>query len=270
MRVFRTVAAAEVVALAAIGLATVVAAPPAAAGKSTITGQFDVSWGGDGFQELQGTMAAITLSTGAREVWARTDGNGQKITGKGVGVAVVDSGIAPVTGLADPARVVNGPDLSFESQSPNLRYLDTFGHGTHMAGIIAGRDPNLSDAQLPTTPSFVGMAPGARLVDMKVAAADGSVDVSQVIAAIDWVVAHRRSVISLRDPGSYIDTNYPTGLVPGDTTGRFFRGSGTSQATAVVSGAAALLLQQRPTLTPDQVKKLLTSTADPMPKADPI
>ena len=42
---------------------------------------------------------------------------------------------------------------------------------------------------------------------------------------------------------------------------RFFRGSGTSQATAVVSGAAALLLQQRPKLTPDQVKALLTSTS---------
>ena len=43
---------------------------------------------------------------------------------------------------------------------------------------------------------------------------------------------------------------------------RFFRGSGTSQSTAVVSGAAALLLQQRPELTPDQVKKLLTGSAD--------
>ena len=39
--------------------------------------------------------------------------------------------------------MVNGPDLSFESQAPNLRNLDTFGHGTHMAGIIAGRDPEV-------------------------------------------------------------------------------------------------------------------------------
>jgi serine protease AprX len=84
------------------------------------------------------------------------------------------------------------------------------------------------------------------------------------------LVAPGKSVISLRDPNSFIDVNYPTGLVPTDTLGRFFRGSGTSQAAAVTSGAAALLLQQRPTLTPDQVKKLLTSTTDAMPAADPV
>src|SRR6185503_9708409 len=69
-----------------------------------------------------------------------------------------------------------------------------------------------------------------------------------------------------------IDSNYPTGrlnssLDPGQ---RYFKGSGTSQATAVVSGAAALLLQQRPNLTPDQVKKLLTANAEPMPRGDAV
>jgi serine protease AprX len=53
-------------------------------------------------------------------------------------------------------------------------------------------------------------------------------------------------------------------MVEGDTAARLFRGSGTSQATAVASGEVALLLQARPTLTPDQVKALLTSTADPI------
>jgi serine protease AprX len=46
-----------------------------------------------------------------------------------------------------------------------------------------------------------------------------------------------------------------------------FRGSGTSQAAAVVSGAAALLISQRPDLTPDQVKALLTGTASKVPGA---
>jgi serine protease AprX len=77
------------------------------------------------------------------------------------------------------------------------------------------------------------------------------------------VVAPGDHVVSLRDPGSYLDTQYPAARI-GD---RLFRGSGTSQAAAVVSGAAALLLSQRPDLTPDQVKALLTGTADKVPGA---
>jgi serine protease AprX len=72
--------------------------------------------------------------------------------------------------------------------------------------------------------------------------------------------------VSLRVPGSYIDTAYPAARVGT----QFFRGSGTSQAAAVVSGSVALLLQQRPGLTPDQVKRLLTQTADPVAGADPL
>jgi serine protease AprX len=317
------------------------------------------------------SLYGVSADTGASRVWKTRDSNGKLVIGTGVGVALIDSGVAPVKGLAD-SRIMNGPDLSFESQNPKMRYLDTFGHGTHMASIILGRDPGLPSGNEGDPAYFAGMAPGANLISVKVAAADGATDVSQVIAGIDWVVNHRndtglnirvlnlsfgtdstqdpkfdplshaveaawrkgivvvvsvgndgaaattlampavnpyviavgaadsqgtlgrgddtvatfstrgnvnrhadlvapgKSIIGLRDPGSYIDVNYPTGLVPGDTSGRFFRGSGTSQAAAVVSGAAALLLQQRPGLTPDQVKKLLMSTASAMPMADAI
>jgi serine protease AprX len=75
------------------------------------------------------------------------------------------------------------------------------------------------------------------------------------------LLAPGRSVASLRDPQSFVDLNNPGGLIATDPAQRYFRGSGTSQATAVVSGAVALLLQQRPSLTPDQVKALLTGTA---------
>ncbi len=68
--------------------------------------------------------------------------------------------------------------------------------------------------------------------------------------------------MSLRVPGSGIDTMAPGGRVGNS---RFFRGSGTSQAAAVVSGSVALLLDQRPWLKPDQVKAILTSTADKLP-----
>ena len=299
--------------------------------------------------------------TGASDFWE--DG----FTGDGVGVALIDSGVAPVPGLLSWGKVVNGVDLSFESQAPYLRHLDTFGHGTHMAGIIAGQDSWMPWHRRRESTPFQGMAPDAHLINVKVADANGATDVSQVIAAIDWVVQHRndrgmnirvlnlsfgtdgvqdyrldplshaaevawrngivvvaaagnggygskklnnpaydpyllavgaadgngtystaddtipsfsscgdalrrpdlvapgKSVVSLRSFFSSADLLSPSGRVGT----RFFRGSGTSQAAAVVSGAAALLIEQRPEVTPDQVKALLTSTANELPGASP-
>src|SRR3712207_4343600 len=75
------------------------------------------------------------------------------------------------------------------------------------------------------------------------------------------LVAPGRSLISLAVPGSFIDQAYgATGAVDGG----FLRGSGTSQAAAVMSGAAALVLSQHPTWTNNQVKALLTMTARPL------
>jgi serine protease AprX len=75
------------------------------------------------------------------------------------------------------------------------------------------------------------------------------------------VLAPGTDVISLRVPGSTLDEEFPAARV-GDG---FFRGSGTSQAAAVVSGLVARLLQARPGLTPDQVKALLRAGAAGMP-----
>jgi serine protease AprX len=216
---------------------------------------------------------------------------------------------------------------------------------------------------------FIGMAPGSRIVSLKLADAQGNTDVSQVIAAIDWVVTHSRdaglnikvlnlsfgtdstqdyrldplahaaevawnsgivvvvsagngggtttglanpaydpavlavgavntqgttdraddrvpafsqrgatlegkrapdlvapgaTIVSLRAPGSFVD------IMHGDTgtlNTRFFKGSGTSQAAAVVSGASALLLSQRPWLRPDQLKDILRRSAYDVPEA---
>ncbi len=298
-------------------------------------------------------MWSVTAAVGAPALW--DDG----ITGAGIDVAVVDTGIAPVSALSGRGKLVDGPDLSFDLGIAELEHLDGFGHGTHMAGIIAGRsgDGRVSSRAAPDR--FLGVAPDARLVNVKVGDNTGAVDVSQVIAGLDWIVEHRRdqgldirvinlsfgtdgvqpylldplakaverawsagivvvvaagndgraatglatpatdpfvitvgavertatgwaspsfasngngvrnpdlvapgrSIASLRVPGSRIDVEHPSGYV----SPTLFRGSGSSQATAVVSGAVALLLQQRPSLTPDQVKRLLTSTADRLP-----
>jgi serine protease AprX len=136
--------------------------------------------------EYNGSMYWVAQeATGAAEFW--NDG----YIGTGVDVAVIDSGVLPVQGLTYPGKVINGPDLSFESQAENLIYMDTFGHGTHMAGIIAGRDDGADTVQRGEEANFLGMAPGARIVNVKVADSAGAVDATQVIAAIDWIVQHR-------------------------------------------------------------------------------
>jgi serine protease AprX len=306
-----------------------------------------------------GSMYNLTRSVGAQAAWS------QGVTGNGVTVALIDTGIAPVPGLDKDNKVIDGPDLSFESQAAGTRYLDGYGHGTHMAGIIAGEDDGY-DPHHPDSTEFAGVAPDAKLLNMKVATGDGGADVSQIIAAIDWTVAHSedqgmhvkvinlsygteatqpwqvdplahavenawnkgilvvtsagnngladssllmpaadphvlavgasdhegtattaddaaadfsnggsqlrhpdvlapgKSVVSLRVPGSFVDQEHPEGLVPQDPQQRFFRGSGTSQAAAVVSGEAALLFQANPKLSPDQVKAILMATATPV------
>ncbi len=70
------------------------------------------------------------------------------------------------------------------------------------------------------------------------------------------VLAPGRSIISLRNPGSAADVEHPEARI-GD---RFFLGSGTSQASAVVSGAAALVLSKYPKASPDEVKGYLIAS----------
>ena len=79
-------------------------------------------------------MYSLTTSSGARLAWSRG------VTGKDVTVAVIDTGIAPVDGLDGSDKIVNGPDLSLDYQNGLAESVDAYGHGTHMAGIMAGRD----------------------------------------------------------------------------------------------------------------------------------
>jgi serine protease AprX len=72
------------------------------------------------------------------------------------------------------------------------------------------------------------------------------------------LVAPGRLIIAARSYGSYIEQSFPKAL----RAPSYVRGSGTSQATAVVSGSAALLIRQRPYLSPAQVKYILTTTAN--------
>ncbi|TMD99074.1 MAG: peptidase S8 and S53 subtilisin kexin sedolisin, partial [Chloroflexi bacterium] len=133
-----------------------------------------------------GSLYTTTLQTGAQALWQGGH------TGKGVDVALIDSGVAPVNGLTAPGKVVIGPDFTLDAFNADLRGLDGFGHGTHMAGIIGGRDAAATPgAYAGDSKDFVGMAPDSRIVSVKVADAQGNSDVAQVIAGIQWAVQHR-------------------------------------------------------------------------------
>ncbi len=97
--------------------------------------------------------------------------------GGGVTVALLDTGVTESDDLGD--RLLARVDLT-----PERDGFDGYGHGTHMSGIIAGTGA-ASDGQ------WMGVAPGANLVSVKVAGPDGSTDVSVVIAGLQWVVANR-------------------------------------------------------------------------------
>jgi serine protease AprX len=291
--------------------------------------------------------SGFTRSTEASTAWAA--GN----LGKGVGVAVLDTGVSPMPDFA--GRLVHGPDLSGEGT-----LVDTYGHGTVMAGAIGGSG---ADSASLDKGKHAGVAPGSTIVAVKVAGRNGAVDVSTVLQAMHWVSAYKdqfnirvmnlswgvpstqdpkidplnyavqrlwqqgivvvvaagnsgptagtitkpgddplvvtvgayndkgtgkleddgqvdwtsagptaqglvkpdvvapgRSLTLSRSYGSKVEVNNPKALV----SPSYVRGSGSSQAAAVTSGIAALLIAARPSLTPDQVKHLLRTTAVPL------
>jgi serine protease AprX len=302
-----------------------------------------------------GSLATTYPKTiGADKLWAAG------ITGKGVGVAVVDSGIngdMPDFRNADgssriTANVIANPDAT--------RPGDDVGHGTHVAGIIAGNSFN-RDVGDPARGAYVGIAPEANLVAVKTADDDGDSTVLDVITALQFVVDHKDDLnirvvnlsVSSDTPGSYrddpldaaVEFAWHAGIVvvaaagnrgaatdavqyapandpyvisvgatdEGDTVdpdddvtaafssrgvtedgaskpdllapgarivaplamgsafqalcpqcvvgGDYLRIGGTSMSAPVVAGAAALLLQARPELNPDEVKALLIASS---------
>jgi serine protease AprX len=79
------------------------------------------------------------------------------------------------------------------------------------------------------------------------------------------LAAYGRKIVSLRVPGSTLDGLYPDRV----TDTNYFRLSGTSQAAPQVAGAAALLLQKNPGLSPAGVRDVLLRTTRPVPNASP-
>ena len=119
----------------------------------------------------------------ASEIWDRP------ATGKGVGVAVIDTGIAgnmsdfQMSSTDRRSRVVATAVTNPYADTPR----DTYGHGTHVAGIIAGNGAN-RDSGDPLRARYVGVAPDANLVSVKVSDDAGDASVLDVIYGIQFAI----------------------------------------------------------------------------------
>src|SRR2546426_3369137 len=127
--------------------------------------------------------AALAASPGILEVGAPDAWRQFGVTGRGIGVAILDSGIAPHPDLA--GRIVAAVDFTNgQTNEALVAPADPGGHGTHVAGLIAG-DGTASGG------AYAGVAPGANLIDVRVISGTGSTTVSTLIAGMQWVLAHR-------------------------------------------------------------------------------
>lgn len=107
------------------------------------------------------------------------------LSGNGVNVAVVDSGVQDCDDLRTGSTKRVLASVTFGNSNTN----DVCGHGTHVAGIIAGNGAASTGSRF--TKTFLGIAPKAGVVAVKVLDSTGSGSVSNVIAGINWVVANR-------------------------------------------------------------------------------
>jgi subtilisin family serine protease len=138
--------------------------------------------------------AFATMERTGQAVGATLARSQSGVNGKGVGVAIIDSGINGAhddlnrsASGASSRRIAHFKDFTREISS-NLWFsdhaTDDYGHGTHVAGIIAGSGYDSNGRRM-------GIAPGAKLLGLKVLDGEGHGYVSDVIAAIDYAVAVR-------------------------------------------------------------------------------
>jgi len=132
------------------------------------------------------SLGHISMTTGADAVRQQQptllSGAANTVDGTGIGIAVVDSGIdsdhKSFLGRDDRSRIVYSRDFTGEN-----RVDDPYGHGTHVASIAAGNG-RIADAK------FVGIAPNASIINLRVLNAQGVGTISGTLSALDWLLAN--------------------------------------------------------------------------------
>ena len=126
----------------------------------------------------------VSLTTGADLVRDPTLTNPTGLDGTGIGIAVLDSGIdtshmAFLSDKGNTRRVVYSRDFTGEN-----RIDDPYGHGTHVASIAAGNGRISHN-------NYLGIAPAASILNLRVLDSHGTGRVSNILAALDWVLQNR-------------------------------------------------------------------------------
>ena len=128
-------------------------------------------------------------ATGANRAWMKNNGT---IDGSGIGIAVVDTGVQghiDMMGADGSAPRLMEVPIVGSNISTLSGPTDANGHGTHVAGIIAGSGAASSDPQSFRT--FQGIAPGANIISIRALYPDGSGYTSDILAGIDWAIQNR-------------------------------------------------------------------------------
>lgn len=111
------------------------------------------------------------------------------MTGAGVAVAVVDTGVASHPDLQRPKGSPQVVEVEIVGHEPGL--ADYYGHGTHVAGIINGNGASSSDRYSYRT--FKGLAPGSQIISIRALSPDGSGYTSDIISGINWAIQNQSS-----------------------------------------------------------------------------
>src|SRR5689334_602136 len=128
-------------------------------------------------------MGHLSLTTGADQVRATPNTTSSSLDGTGIGIAILDSGIdtnhRAFLNRANDVRVVYSEDFTGEGRTD-----DPYGHGTHVASLAAGNG-RISNGE------YVGIAPNANLINLRVLNSTGVGTTAYVLRALDWVATNR-------------------------------------------------------------------------------
>ncbi len=126
----------------------------------------------------------VSRTTGTDDVRETEGTRVSGLDGTGIGIAVLDSGIDTghtsfLESRGNDLRVVYSKDFTGEGRTD-----DPYGHGTHVASIVAGNG-RIARAE------YVGIAPNANIINLRVLNSQGSGRVSYILGALEWIYRHR-------------------------------------------------------------------------------